>query len=433
MEPLIQGTEHEYTLFSHKMNPLGIDPHRLALEQIRSSDLSVQGEFLRNGSRCYFDVGHLEISTPETLNFMDCVRWEKAGEKIVDLARIKLEQDHNVKVNAYKNNTDPDGVSYGSHENYCVQRQLEFPEMFIKKLVPHLVSRIIFTGAGDVIEGRYVLSPCAYLTSQLVSGGNLYNTGILHTRDEPHADPARFRRLHVIIGDALMGEVPLMLRHFTTSLVLRAMEQGKLNDAPQLADPLADMWRMVEQVDPSKWRLELRDGKKVAPMDIQRYFLGNVEDLIDTREEKDALSTWEFVLEKLEKNDIKSLMRKVEWMSRLKEVERILQTKLGDKRDGQEVENIEIAACKQYSEVGESRSLFYGLQQSGQIDRVLTDEQIRAAIYEPPRNTRAAVRVKILDDYEVASSDWAEVRVLTEDGGSETIEMPDPYSTKMPL
>jgi proteasome accessory factor A len=125
-------------------------------------------------------------------------------------------------------------------------------------------------------------------------------------------------------------------------------------------------------------------------------------------------------------------MRKIEWMSRLKEVERMLQLKAGDRRDDA-TENIEIAACKQYSEVGENRSLFYALQQSGAVDRVLTDDLVRAAIHEPPKNTRAAVRVKILEDYEVASSDWAEIRVLTEDGGSETIELPDPYSTKMPL
>ena len=138
-------------------------------------------------------------------------------------------------------------------------------------------------------------------------------------------------------------------------------------------------------------------------------------------------------LEKLEKGDVKSLMSKVEWMSRLKEVERILQTKAGDRRGEQVTENIEIAACKQYSEVGESRSLFYALQQAGKVDRVLDDASIRAAIHEPPKNTRAVARVKILEDYEVASSDWAEVRVLTEDGGSETIELPDPYSTKIPI
>jgi hypothetical protein len=126
-------------------------------------------------------------------------------------------------------------------------------------------------------------------------------------------------------------------------------------------------------------------------------------------------------------------MRKIEWMSRLKEVERILDAKAGDRRGDQATENIEIAACKQYSEVGESRSLFYALQQSGAVDRVLTDDVIRAAIHEAPKNTRACARVKILEDYEVASSDWAEVRVLTEDGGSETIELPDPYSTKIPI
>ncbi|HVL87553.1 MAG TPA: proteasome accessory factor PafA2 family protein [Candidatus Thermoplasmatota archaeon] len=426
MEPMVQGTEHEYTLFSHRMNPLGIDPHRLALEYIRSSDLSAGGEFLKNGSRAYFDVGHLEISTCETTNARDCLLWEKAGERIVDLARLKLENDHNVKISAYKNNTDPDGVSYGSHENYCISRELAFPDAFVKKLVPFLVSRIIYTGAGDVIEGRYVLSPCAYLTSQVVSGGNLYNTGILHTRDEPHGDPSRFRRLHVIIGDALMGEVPIWVRHTATALVLRAMEQDRIRNPPELKNPLEDMWRMVEMVDPLKWKLEPKEGKKTTPMEIQRYYLSEVEDLVTTKDEKEAFATWEWILTKMEKGDVKALSRKIEWMSRLMEVERMIDLK-------GRAENVELAAVKQYSEVSEHRSLYGRLLQEGRIDRVLTDQEIKRAIREPPSDTRALARVKILEDYEIASADWAEIRVLTEEGGAETIELPDPYSTKVPI
>ncbi|MBI4393861.1 MAG: proteasome accessory factor PafA2 family protein [Euryarchaeota archaeon] len=426
MRPMIQGSEHEYTLYSQKMNPIGVDPHRLALEILRGSDLALQGEYLKDGARAYFDVGHLEISTPEVDNFMDLVRWEKAGEKIVDLLRLKLESDHGVKINAYKNNTDPDGVSYGSHENYCVSRQLAFPDTFIKKLAPHLISRIIYCGSGDIIEQKYVLSPCAYLTSQMVSGGNLYNTGVLHTRDEPHADPSRFRRLHVIIGDALMSEVSIMLRSFTTSMVLRGMEEGRFEDAPEFAEPLRDLWKMVETLDPLKWKFEMKDGKSQSPMDVQRYYMRHVEDMIDTQEEKEAFALWEWVLEKLEKGAMKDLARKVEWAARLYEVERQIVLK-------GRAENVELAAVKQYSELNEGRSLYYKLQNEGKIDRVITDKEIKFAINNPPPNTRAAARVKILDEYEAASVDWAEIRIMTEDGGSETIELPDPYSTKVPI
>ncbi len=422
MKPMVMGSEHEYTLFSHQMNPRGIDPHRLGLEVIRKSQFATQGEWLKNGSRAYFDVGHLEISTPEVLDAYELVKYEKAGEKIVDLARLKLEEFHNVKVSAFKNNTDPDGVSYGSHENYCVPRKYEFPESYVRTLVPHLVSRISFCGAGDFIDRRYVLSPCAYLTSELISGGNLSNTGILHTRDEPHADPTRFRRLHVIIGDALMSESVIFLRAFTTQAILQLMELGMLDDAPQLKEPLRDMWGMVEQLAPEQWRLELVDGKWVSPMDIQRYYLAKVEasGIIETQREKEALSTWEWILGKLDQGATNDLKRKVEWVMRLIEVEKMIDTKGRD-------ENVEIAAAKQYSELSENRGLYYKCQSQGLVDRILTDEEIRRAIMEPPP-TRARARTKLLEEYEMGSIDWGEMSILTEDGGYERIHLPDPYS-----
>ena len=421
------GSEHEYTLFSSQMNPRGIDPHRLALEVIRKSQFAAQGEWLKNGSRAYFDVGHLEISTPETVSPLEMLTYEKAGEKIVDLARIKLEEFHNVKVSAFKNNTDPDGVSYGSHENYCVPRQIEFPATYVRGLVPHLVTRITFCGAGDFIDRRYVLSPCAYLTSELISGGNLSNTGILHTRDEPHADATRWRRLHVIIGDALMSEVSVFLRAWTTSGVLELLEDGELHDAPQLREPLRDMWHMVEQVAPEQWKIELTTGKWVTPMAIQRYYLEKFEEhgMANTPEDKEHLRLWEWVLEKLEAGDIQSLKRKVEWIMRLIEVEKMIDLKGRD-------ENVEIAAAKQYSELSAASGLYYKLQGAGGVDRLVTDDAIKRAMVTPP-DTRARARVKLLEEYEMGSIDWSEMSILTEDGGYERIHLPDPYSTKSPL
>ncbi|HWG91253.1 MAG TPA: proteasome accessory factor PafA2 family protein [Candidatus Thermoplasmatota archaeon] len=423
MKPMVMGSEHEYTLFSHQMNPRGIDPHRLALEVLRKSQFAAQGEWLKNGSRAYFDVGHLEISTPETLTPFDMLRYEKAGERIVDLARLKLEEFHSVKINAYKNNTDPDGVSYGSHENYCVPRNIDFPAMYLKNFVAHLVTRIVFCGAGDFIDRRYVLSPCAYLTSELVSGGNLSNTGILHTRDEPHADPTRWRRLHVIIGDALMGEIPIYLRAFSTAGVLQAMERGYLDDAPQLREPLRDMWHMVEQVAPEQWKMELTDGRWVTPMEIQRYYLTKVEQagLVETQEEKQALAMWEEILEKLEAGNIQALRRRVEWVARLIEVEKMIDLKGRD-------ENVELAAAKQYSELNELRGIYHRLVHEKKLDTMLSEEDVKSAILQPPQNTRAKARVQLLEDYEMGSIDWSEMSILTEDGGYERIHLPDPYN-----
>src|SRR5439155_1151461 len=163
MRKMVQGTEHEYTLYCRKMGTMGFDPHMMALDLLRESDLHLAGEFITNGSRVYYDVGHFEVSTAETTNFHDVVVWEKAGEKILDWLRRVMEEKYtgDMKIHAFKNNTSPDGTSYGSHENYCVSRDVAFPGQFIRDLVPHLATRIIYTGAGDIVRGKYVLSPMA--------------------------------------------------------------------------------------------------------------------------------------------------------------------------------------------------------------------------------------------------------------------------------
>jgi proteasome accessory factor A len=424
MDPMIQGTEHEYTLYSDKLNPRGVDPHRLALDVLWRSNLGAEGEFLENGSRAYFDVGHLEIATSETLSPHELVAYEKAGDRMVDTVRMKLEEAHGVKINAYKNNTDPDGVSYGSHENYCVPRDIPFPDEYLDKLAPHLVSRMIYTGAGDFIDHQYVLSPCAYLTSQLVSGGNLSNTGVLHTRDEPHADPERFRRLHVIIGDALMAEPAILLRHFTTQGILQAIHEGRVEDPPELASPLEDMWHNVEHYEPDEWSFATKDGDEITPMDIQRYYLEIVEDLVETKEEQEAFDRWESILDEFEGDvDTKKLGKSIEWVARLNEIERQKEIK------GHE-EFVEMAAAKQYSELHPGRGLYWRRESEGLTERIVSDKEVKQAMEAPP-HTRAKARTELLTTYEVTTADWSEVRVLTEDGGTERLRLMDPYDPEL--
>ena len=420
----VQGTEHEYTLFCRKMGSLGFDPHVLALELLRESDLHLAGEFITNGSRCYYDVGHFEVSTAETTNYYDLVLWEKAGEKILDWLRKVMEEKYvgdGTKIHAFKNNTSPDGTSYGSHENYCVSRNLPFPQQFVRELAPHFTTRIIYTGAGDLIDGTYVLSPSAYLTSMLVSGETMHDTGVLNTRDEAHADGRKWRRLHVIVGDALMNETAIMLRHFTTQAILTLMELGKLGDIPKLAKPVDDMWHNVETRNPEKWEVHLDSGDVVSPIDIQRYYLEAAEPLVETERERFAFKTWEQVLDGLEKRKSKDLARKVEWLDRYYAIQEALEEKGGAE--------VEMMACKQYSEIGEERSLFYKRQRAGLIDRVATDDEIMHAIREPPKDTRAALRRKLGDTFNIDKIDWS--LVVVDDGGRRRIELPDPYATEL--
>ena len=424
MKKMVQGTEHEYTLYCRKMGTMGFDPHMMALDLLRESDLHLAGEFITNGSRVYYDVGHFEVSTAETSNFHDLVIWEKAGEKILDWLRRVMEEKYissETKIHAFKNNTSPDGTSYGSHENYCVSRDVAFPQRFIRELVPHLATRFIYTGAGDIVRGKYVLSPMAFLTSQVISGETMHDTGILNTRDEPHADGRVWRRLHVIVGDALMNETAIMLRHFTTSAILQLMEAGQLDDVPRLKDPVKDLWRNVETRNPEQWRVELEDGSVVSPVDIQRYYLGKIEPLAEDHRERRALRILEEVLDDLENRRSKDAARRVEWLDRYFAIQEAVEKKSGS--------DVEMMACKQYSEIGAERSLFYKRQRAGLIDRITDDEAIKEAIHEPPEDTRAHLRRELCDTFDIEMIDWS--MVIVNDGTRRRIDLLDPYATKL--
>jgi proteasome accessory factor A len=424
MRKMVQGTEHEYTLFCRKMGSMGFDPHLLALELLRESNLHLAGEFVTNGSRVYYDVGHFEVSTPETTNFHDLLVWEKAGEKILDWLRRVMEDKYTgggTKIHAFKNNTSPDGTSYGSHENYCVSRDVPWPNHFVRDLVPHLSTRVVYTGAGDIIRGNYVLSPMAFLTSQVISGETMHDTGILNTRDEPHADGARWRRLHVIVGDALMNETAIMLRHFTTSAILQLMEDEALGDVPQLRDPVRDLWHNVAIRNPDQWRVELEDGSTVSPIEIQRYYLGKIETIAEDAWEKRALRTLEEVLDALENRRSKEAARRVEWLDRYLAIQEAAEETEGP--------DVEMMACKQYSEIGAERSLFYKRQRAGLVERITDDDAIKRAITEPPVDTRAKLRREICDTFNIEMIDWSVL--VVNDGTRRRIELLDPYATKM--
>jgi len=428
MRGLIQGTEHEYTYYNKELTSRGYDPHILALEILHDkSELHACGEFLKNQSRAYYDVGHLELSTCETTNARDLVIWEKAGEKIVDWARRKVEELYLAPekvILCLKNNTAPDGTSYGSHENYCVSRRIPFPETFLRYLVPHLVTRIIYTGAGDILDGRYVLSPSAYLTGSVISSDTMHDVGILNTRDEPHGNEDKFRRLHILVGDALMNEVAIALRQFTTTCVLLLIEEDRLGDMPELVRPLEDLWEMVECTNPDRWSITIRASERfdnrehVNPIEIQRYYLERSEDLIESQIERRLFRRWERVLDLLERKDTRSLARCVEWVDRFLTIK-----ELSDKGKS------EMSICKRYSETGKERSYFYERQEKDLVDRLITDREIIRAIHAPPRDTRAHARWMIYRRFgeDIVSMDWASVRVKNKNGDIREIVLDDPF------
>ncbi|HLF06175.1 MAG TPA: proteasome accessory factor PafA2 family protein [Thermoplasmata archaeon] len=450
MRPFIQGTEHEYTFYSTKMHERNVNPHLLGLQILHEkSDLHAAGEFTVNQSRAYHDVGHFEVSTPEVTNAIDLVVWEKAGEKMVDWSRRKVEElyfgeESELSILSLKNNTAPDGTSYGSHENYCVPRGLDFPDRFVRELAPHLITRIGFTGAGDLLpvddsgsrrKFAYALSPSAFLTGTMVSSDTMHNTGVLNTRDEPHADARKWRRLHIQVGDALMNEVAIALRHFSTTCVLTLMEQSKLDDVPVLTSPLEDMWAMVETMNPDKWTFRVEPHKffdkreKVGATEIQRYYLMKSESLVESVSERKLFKLWEQTLDWLDDKRTADLHRRVEWLDRYLCMQEKAE-KRGTAREGAaEYDSKDVSVVKRYSETGVERSHYYEREKRGEVERLVTDEQVAKAIMEPPRDTRAWVRKCFCDDYDIERIDWAVIRIKN---SGEDIELDDPFSTVHP-
>ena len=203
--------------------------------------------------------------------------------------------------------------------------------------------------------------------------------------------------------------------------VLQLMEDGELRDVPRLRKPVEDMWHIVEQRNPEKWRMELEDGSMVSPIDIQRYYLAKLEAIVEDERERRVFKSLEDTLDLLEARKSRELARRVEWLDRYFAIQ--------EKTGAREGPDIEMMACKQYSEIGEDRSVFYRRQRAGLVERTATDDAILRAIREPPPDSRARLRRWLADNFTIETMDWS--MVVLNDGGRRSIDLPDPYATEL--
>src|SRR5881392_1925509 len=234
---------------------------------------------LSNGARFYVDHAHPEYSSPETTNPRDLVIWDRAGERILNLSRQRAEavSPPEQRILIYKNNTDNKGNSYGTHENYLMDRRVPFARI-VQHMMPFFVSRQIFTGAGKV-GAENNADPCDYQMSQRadfleteVGLETMHSRPIINTRDEPHADPEKYRRLHVIPGDANMSEISNYLKVGMTSLVLALIEDRAISADLAIDGPVAALHQISH--DPSlKYEMTMKDGRTISAIDHQREFL----------------------------------------------------------------------------------------------------------------------------------------------------------------
>ncbi len=380
-------------------------------------DAGMANVILTNGARLYVDHAHPEYSTPEVTTPRDVVLWDKAGERVMAEAarRVALIPEQPL-IHLYKNNTDNKGASYGSHENYLMSRQTPFSDI-VRNLTPFFVSRQVFCGQGRVGIGQDGSGSGFQITQRSdffeveVGLETTLKRPIINTRDEPHADPERYRRLHVIIGDANCSEIATFLKVGTTALVLAMTEDRFLSGDLAVEEPVATL-RAVSH-DPSlRHLIRLKDGRNMTAVQLQMEYLEQARKYVEDRfgtdvdaQTREVLERWESVLSRLE-DDPMRCSRELDWVAKLKLLEGFRA------RDGLDWNSPRLQLIDlQYSDVRRDKGLYHRLVSRGSMERLLTDEEIDRAVTRPPEDTRAYFRGECLRRYagEVAAASWDSV------------------------
>ncbi|MAE94763.1 MAG: proteasome accessory factor PafA2 [Deltaproteobacteria bacterium] len=387
---------------------------------------------LENGARYYVDHAHPEYSCPEVTNPHELVVHEKAGERIVEFSRREATTllPEGTQMLIHKNNSDHKGNSYGSHENYLMDRRTSFKQI-VEHLMPFFVSRQVYTGSGKVgSENR--AHPCDYQISQRadffeteVALDTMVKRPIINTRDEPHADREKYRRLHVIVGDANMSEYTIYLRQGATAIILAMIEDGAIDRDLSLRDPV----RAIKEVshDPTCTRaVELAGGRSITAVQMQLEFLEMARRYCASREvgpwAADILEKWETVLSALERAPLE-LADRIDWVIKQVMIERFLEKKELDWRSPR-AQMLDL----QYHDLRPDKGLYYLLERQGQVERIVTDQEITTAITEPPEDTRAYFRGQCLKRYgeEVFGVNWDSISFGLGDDPIKRVLMAEP-------
>lgn len=385
-----------------------IDKNRpLSFEEIKS-DL-----VLSNGARFYNDHAHPEYSTPECTTLRQIVAQDKAGERILaECARRRNEKlAPGQQVHLYKNNTDFVGHSYGCHDNYLMRRDIPWDQI-VSGILPFLITRQIFAGAGKLgVEaestptqpGLYQISQRADFFSVLVSIDTMNRRPLVNTRDEPHADITRYRRFHVILGDSNMSEWATAMKIGTTALVLDLIESG---NAPQLeiAQPI-DAHKAISRDQNYDWIIELKDGRKISAIDVQRIYLRAAAKIDISENRQWILREWENVLNDLERDPM-SVRDRVDWAAK-----KLLLNALAEEEKLSWTDPWLQSIDLEYHNVDLERGLYYELVRQNSMRRVVSEDDIKMSIFTPPETTRAFFRGRSVArfDQQIASIQWDEI------------------------
>ncbi|WP_405802554.1 Pup--protein ligase [Streptomyces halstedii] len=439
MDRRIFGLENEYGVTCTFRGQRRLSPDEVArylfrrvVSWGRSSNV-----FLRNGARLYLDVGsHPEYATPECDNVTELVTHDKAGERIlegllVDAERRLHEEGIAGDVYLFKNNTDSAGNSYGCHENYLVARHGEFSRL-ADILIPFLVTRQLICGAGKVLQtprgAVYCVSQRAEHIWEGVSSATTRSRPIINTRDEPHADAERYRRLHVIVGDSNMSETTMLLKVGATDLVLRMIEAGTVMRDLTLENPIRAI-REVSHDITGRRKVRLASGREASAIEVQREYYEKAVDFVERRGIRtgtvdQVLELWGRTLDAVEAEDLDRIGTEIDWVMKYKLIERY-RAKHNMTMSNPRVAQIDLA----YHDIHRRRGLYYLLERKGQAARICDDLKIFEGKSVPPQTTRARLRGDFIrraqEQRRDFTVDWVHLKL--NDQAQRTVLCKDPF------
>ncbi|GIF47886.1 proteasome accessory factor A [Asanoa ferruginea] len=438
MERRIFGLETEYGVTCTYRGQRRLSPDEVArylfrrvVSWGRSSNV-----FLRNGARLYLDVGsHPEYATPECDSVADLVAHDRAGERILEGLLVDAEKrlhDEGIagEIYLFKNNTDSAGNSYGCHENYLVSRHGEFGRL-ADVLIPFLVTRQLICGAGKVLQtprgAVYCLSQRAEHIWEGVSSATTRSRPIINTRDEPHADAERYRRLHVIVGDSNMNEVTTLLKVGTADIVLRMIEAGVVMRDLSLENPIRAIREVSHDVT-GRRKVRLANNKEISGLEIQQEYLSKATEFVERRggdqTAKRVVELWGRVLRAIETGDLEPVSREIDWVTKLRLIERY-QDKFDLPLSHPRIAQMDLA----YHDLRRGRGLYGLMEKRGQVDRVATDLEIFEAKETPPQTTRARLRGEFIRHAQEKRRDFTVdwVHLKLNDQAQRTVLCKDPF------
>ncbi|MGA7271339.1 MAG: Pup--protein ligase [Acidimicrobiia bacterium] len=439
MDRRIFGLENEYGVTCTLRGQRRLSPDEVArylfrrvVSWGRSSNV-----FLENGARLYLDVGsHPEYATPECDSLTDLVAHDKAGERILEglvhSAEQRLEEEGiRGEIYLFKNNTDSAGNSYGCHENYLVSRHKDFHRT-VDVLIPFLVTRQIFLGAGKLTQTprgtTFSLSQRAEHIWEGVSSATTRSRPIINTRDEPHADAERFRRLHVIAGDSNMSEYATFVKVGTVVALLQMVERDVVFRDLTLENPIRSIRDISHDLTCRK-KIRLANGRELSALDIQWEYLDRAMRFARSPgfppQVQRAVEMWEHLLTGLEKDPM-TLDREIDWVIKYKVMERYRGQRhvvMGDPR----LAMLDLS----YHDVDRSRGIYNMMAAKGMVDRIVTDSEISNAVRVPPQTTRARLRGEFIRVAKARKRDFTVdwVHLKLNDQAQRTVLCKDPFKS----